>query len=130
MTFRDKIKEEELKTLSIDIFLENIGKFGSLDEALENLNERYLQFYSSNIKLLEKAIDSLFIQESFYTPERSGDTSWSKGEERKVKTIKYKGDLIHLIWEPDTGTWVAEVGFRSVISALKYGKVLQALADK
>ena len=127
MSFRDKIKNQEL---TIDTFLENIDKFKSLDDALENLSEKYLQFYSSNTRVLDKAITSLFLEDDFYNSERAGDTAWAKTEERKVKTIKYKGDLIHLIWAPDTGTWSAEVGFRSVIAALKYGKMLQQLGDK
>jgi len=129
MTFKDTIITEEVneaKNISIDTFLSKVDEYSSVDVALAELPAEYLEFYAKNEKKLLKALKKLGLAESneAYSPETPGYLGWSKDDEKKIKTIKYKGNLIHLIWDPEVGTWMPFIGFRSVTGALKYAKTL------
>ena len=131
MTFKDTIITEEVneaKNISIDTFLSKVDEYSSVDVALAELPAEYLEFYAKNEKKLLKALKKLGLAESmdedYTSPGSPGYLGWSKDDERKIKTIKYKGNLLHLIWDPEVGTWMPFIGFRSVTGALKYAKTL------
>ena len=126
MTFKDTViteEQNEAKKITIDSFLLKVNEFSSIDDALSSLPDEYLEFYAKNEKKLQKSLENLNLAEE-WTPETPGYVGFSKVEEKKVKTIKYKGGLLHLVWDPEIGTWMPFLGFRSVVQALKYAKKL------
>ena len=131
MTFKNTIITEEVneaQNISVDTFLSKVDEYSSVDVALAELPAEYLEFYAKNEKKLQKALKKLGLAESmnedYASPGSPGYLGWSKDDEKKIKTIKYKGNLLHLIWDPKIGTWMPFIGFRSVTGALKYAKTL------
>ena len=126
MTFRNTIMTDEIheaKNITLDTFLTKVSDYSTVDDALTDLPAEYLEFYADNEKSLQKTLKKLGLVEA-YTPEAPGYAGWAKDEKKRIKSIKYKGNLIHLIWDPEIGTWMPFIGFRSVTSALKYAKTL------
>jgi len=122
MGFKNIINEIELNEkakVTMDSFLSHIGKYNTLDAALEELPSEYLEFYSNNTKALSKAIHNMFEE---YSPEGPGDIGQAKTETKTIKKIKYKGELFTLVFDPEIGSWQAIPAFRSITQALKYGK--------
>lgn len=114
--------EQKLNDISMDSFLLDVTSYSSLDEAFENLSDAHLNFYTDNQDIIEKALYNMNfdIVESSEDP---GYTGWSPDtDEVKYKTIKYKGNIITLVWEPELRTWFPTVRFRSIVQALKHGK--------
>ncbi len=127
--FRDIIDVdiEINEKITIDSFVSDIEDLGSLDVVLDSLDDESLQFYSDNEKQIDKLLKRRNLSENWNSPEDSGYAGWSPSDKRKVKTIKYKGDIISLEWDPELATWQPSVRFRSVTKALKYGKILAGL---
>jgi hypothetical protein len=111
----------EKEKLSIEQFLKDVNAYNSLDLALSELPSEYLEFYLKHEKILNKSLAKTGLLESAENP---GYLGWSPSLEKKIKTVKYKGQILHLIYDPETSTWQAIPGFRSVVQALKYGKQL------
>lgn len=115
-------KSVEITDITLDEFLLTISEYESFDQALSELDESYLQFYIDNQNILDKSI----YNQSLFESEETNYSGWSAPEGQRFKTIKYKGEYITLEYEPELESWFPSVRFRSIVSAMKYGK---ALAD-
>ena len=117
-TFHEII-EKQNKNITINSFIEKIKKYQSLEQALIELPQEYLEFYVNNEKEISKAVKRLFESQ-----ETQGYLGYAPPQETKTKVIKYKGQLIHLKWDDDSKNWVPMVAFRNILSAVRYGKKL------
>ena len=130
----DKIKHIN-ENITIDSFLLKVNNYNNIDDALGDLPDEYLEFYAKNSKKLEISLQRLKLKSSDdfsdfsdfsefneTSSEDPGYTGWSRENDEKTKTIKYKGELIHLVWSPTTRTWTPFLGFRGITSALKHAK--------
>ena len=128
MNFTDIVENtiEEAQKITIDSFIETVASYGSLDDAVLELDDDMLQFYSNNLRVLDKLLKKRDLMESiqYGSPGEQGYHGWSRSGEDKTKTIKYRGHLISLAWDAELGTWQPTVRFRSVSESLKYGKKL------
>lgn len=134
--FKDTLLEQEQiiietknNNISLDSFLLDVSSYNTLDEALEELDDIYLEFYSNNQNQLDKALKKMNMLETEAGlgegAESPGELGWSPDADNiRYKTIKYKGELITLVWDPVLRTWFPTIRFRSVVAALKYGKSL------
>ncbi len=118
--FKDIIQEKK-DIITIDSFISAITQYKSLDQALTELPETYINYYVQNQKSIDKALKNLDLSESAESP---GYAGWSRTDDIVHKTIKYKGELLILTYDPSIGSWSAIPQFRSVVQALKYGKQL------
>jgi len=115
--FKEEIRNIQEK-ITIPSFIDAVRKWGSLDQALINLNSKYIEFYLKNETSLKKAIKALNEDSS----ESPGYVGQSRTEDDVVKIIKYKGQLLRLQFDADTRHWLAIPAFRSIVQALRYGK--------
>jgi hypothetical protein len=122
----EDIKKKDI--ITIDSFVSNVDKIGNLDDALDLLNDEHLQFYSDNERQINKVLRKRNLLEDWGSPEGPGYTGWARSPEKKIKTIKYKGEIISLEWDPELATWMPVIRFRSVTQALKFGKTLAEMA--
>lgn len=114
--FKDIIKDTIIQEeITLDSFLLAVDEYLTFDDALVDLDESYFQFYIDNEDILNK---SLKLSEADLT------IGMSPTEEVRYKTVKYKGNFITLVYDPDLHSWFPTIRFRSIIPALKYGKSL------
>ena len=129
----ESLKELEESKITVDSFVLSVENMGGLDQALEELDDDELQFYSDNQKQIDRLLQKrglmevIEVMEAIASPENRGYLGWARPLELKTKNIKYKGDIISLEFDPDLGTWQPTMRFRSVTKALKYGKMLAEL---
>lgn len=108
----ESVSEQEL---SLETFLEEVSCYTCLDEALYYSDNSYFQFYLENEDIISR---------NLVETEQPGYTGWSPSNKLAIKTIKYKGHILALEFDPELGTWQPTVRFRSVVNALKYGKTV------
>ncbi len=113
------INEEKI---TISSFLTKIAQYSTLDQALVELPEEYLEFYFNNEKLLQKSLKKLHLTEA--SREDPGYLGWAPPEEKIHKNIKYKGNIITLEWDSELKTWFPQVRFRGITESVKYAKKL------
>jgi len=121
MSFNSIISETRIST---DSFLIKVGEYSTFEDALVNLPDEYLEFYLKNEKKLKRPLSRIINMDENWSAEGPGDVAQSKDSTKKVKTIKYRGQLFHLVWDPEIGSWSVIPGFRSITQALRYGKEL------
>ena len=109
--------------LDYETFLHSISAYRSLDEALTELGDEYALFYLQNEKRILASLDNLNIPE-YITESEIGDVQWADKNEVIIKKIKYKGEIIILMFDPKMSAWVTIPAFRNVVNALKYGRSL------
>ncbi len=127
--FKDTLLQEEQSIIerkkhkiTLETFLLDVSNYSTLDDAFEELPEEYAEFYINNSTKLNKALKNMHMLESAESP---GETGWSPSvDTMKYKTIKYKGSLITLEWNPELRTWLPTIRMRSIVGALKYAKSL------
>ncbi len=127
--FVDIIVESELEErtkITPELFIMKASAYHNLDLALGELPEEYIQYYFDNERLVNKSLKKQGLLEA-EGAEDQGYIGWQAPVKKKVKKIKYKGDVIQLEYDPDNGTWIPNVSFRSVTAALRYGKFLADL---
>ncbi len=112
------------ENITIDSFVNHVVKIGSLEDALSQLDDENIQFYSDNERIINKTLKKHGINETWNSSEAPGYAGWSGAKDFKFKNIKYKGEIITLEWDPELSTWQPTIRMRSVIHALKYGKKL------
>ncbi len=124
--FKDIIEESieinEAK-ITVDSFVTSVENMGGLDQALEGLDDDEIQFYADNQRVIDRILTKRGLTEGLH-PESPGYLGWSRPSKLKTKNIKHKGNIISLQFDPELGTWQPTMRFRSVTSALKFGKVL------
>lgn len=132
--FSSIIKEvEEINDSKITIgsFLAKIKQYQNLDDALVNLPSSYIEFLANNDKQLMKAINNLFeAQKTDYDSRETGASRWSTPQEKTIKKIKYKGSIIVLEFDDESGLWDVWTGHRSIVQALKQGKAEVDISQK
>lgn len=116
-------QEKQNHILTIDEFVEAVLEYDTLDLALVNLDESYFQFYVDNQKIVDKTLRKVGLNESEPDDDKS-TLGWSRPDKIVYKTIKYKGEYITLVFDPELGSWFPTIRFRSIIKAMKYGKEL------
>ena len=122
MASQDKINER--RKITLDSFIDIIYTYGTLDQAILDLDDDMLQFYSDNFKVIDKLLIKHKLVEDYASPETPGYLGWARAKDDKIKNIKYKGNIISLQWDTELATWQPTVRFRSVTESLKYGKML------
>ena len=134
--FEDIIQQQETlfnESLDIEKFLSKVQGYSTLDEAFSDLSEEYLQFYFENSNVLEKSLINLNLLEAGLNgPESPSYVGWSPEAEKTeiiYKTVKYKGILLTLEYNPELKTWFPQVRFRSVTKALNHAKALAELGN-
>ncbi len=131
MDFSEIILEQEIeenKKITPEMFVLKASEYHSLDLALEELSDDYIQYYFDNQRLVDKALRSQGLIEAAGA-EDPGYLGWQPSKTKKTKKIKYKGEIIQLEYNPENGTWVPNVAFRSVTNALKFGKLLADMVE-
>jgi hypothetical protein len=112
------------KKITMDSFVLDVKALGGIENAILVLDDDHLQFYSDNERAIDKLLRKYHLDESYNNIDDIDYLGWSKTSELKFKTIKYKGYLITLEWDPELATWQPTVRMRSVTNALRYGKEL------
>ncbi len=118
--FEDKV---DISAISIDSFIDEVILYNTIDEALYDLDEAYMEFYMNNQDIIERTAsfkEFIGMNESAESP---GTSSWAPDFEKTVyKNIKYKGHILTLEYNHDLQTWFPSIRFRSVVKSLKYIK--------
>ena len=115
------------EAITIDSFIKLVASYGNLDNAILELDDKMLQYYSDNLRVIDKLLRKHNLVEStgsYGSAENPGYTGWTRSDDDKTKTIKYRGHIISLSWDAKLATWQPTVRFRSVSDSLKYGKML------
>jgi hypothetical protein len=112
---------QENEDITLDAFMMHVKEYGTLDKALANLDDNHIQYYIDNEKLIHKTMQTMHLKES--NSEDPGYTGYAPDfEEPVIKKIKYKGEVLMLIYRPDTGVWEPQIAFRSITTAMRYGR--------
>jgi len=134
--FKDIIQQEEQlfnESITLEIFLDSVSSYSTLDEAFVHLPDTFIQFYLENENLLNKSLISLQLLEAGARgPESPSYTGWSpdaQNDDIVYKTIKYKGILLTLEYNPELKSWFPQVRFRSITKALRHAKALAEIGD-
>jgi uncharacterized protein YihD (DUF1040 family) len=122
-----KLQSINESKVTLNQFLQAVNSYSSLDDALENLPDDYIEFYLNNMnnKQLNKNLKKLKLIEAdfeIYNTQTLG-TSPQSG---KYKKINYKGEYIILKYDDRYG-WIPAMSFRSISQATKY---IKKLADE
>ena len=132
MSFKKYIQETDIKSIiesiivneniTIKDFIKSVNSYSSLDDALENLSDDYIEFYLKNMnnKALNKELKKRKLIE-FYDLEQNDLNVGMSPKPETVKKIHYKGNYIVLSFDPVKG-WVPGVSFRSISKATKFIK--------
>jgi len=125
--FRDKIKQiqlDESQKLTVDGFINKAEKYKSLDDALEKLPDEYISFYLDNVNQIEKLMETYTgfdVDILAEGPEELGALGTRREPGEVIyKKIKYKGEIIVLVYQFDV--WTVYPAFRSITKAIKYGR--------
>ena len=111
--------------LEYETFIQDVSLYRSLDEALTELGEEYASFYLQNEKRILTSLNMLNIPKSITESAETGDVQWGGNKDEVIiKKIKYKGEIIILMFDPKMAAWVTIPAFRNVVNALKYGRSL------
>jgi len=121
MKFLDELANTLEEGITLSTFVQKVSQYSTLDLALAELPSEYIDFYSSNERLLNKQLKKLNLLES---AESMGYTGMSPTEETVRKKIKYKGEILILEWDADSSVWIPLVAKRSIVQALKLGRVM------
>ena len=115
--FKETLKHSKTE-ITIEGFIAEVSAYSSLEYALSELPEVFMEFYLDNESILDRSLTKRNLLEGAESP---GYVGWS-GTEDIIKVIKYKGHLINLHWKKEEHTWEVLPAFRNVVSALRYGK--------
>ena len=117
--FRDILeKEEELDDAK---FIRKVSNFSSLDLALVELEDEYIEYYARNEKRLDRSLKRLHLKEGTEDP---GYLGMSRPDETIRKKIKFKGEILILEWDNNNRVWIPLIAKRTIVGALKYAKTL------
>ena len=118
--FLDNMIEES--EISIEDIVLRIEHEGSITAALVDLSDDYIQFYFDNQKKIDKLLKKQGITEG---AEDLGYLGTAPDFEKAItKKIRYKGEIVLLIYHPDRGVWEPQISFRSVSDGMKYARKL------
>lgn len=101
-TFKDKLEEEELETMTLDTVFFHNGKMKISWEELESVDVYFVRMYDESKKLifLSPGIDNEDIDYSFGLY----DTGWTNSNNKAVNGEEYKLEVIGLLFESDATT--------------------------
>ena len=120
--FIQSLQEAKIEKITMDIFLDKVSKFSSLDQALVELDQAYLEFYMNNQKKADKSLKSLNIHEA--TAETPGYAGFAAPQATIYKKIKYRGEIMVLKYDDELRLWIPLPAFRSIVQAMSYSKNL------
>ncbi len=115
ITINEKIKMSD--------FIKSVNSHSSLDDALENLPDEYIEFYLKNMnsKKLKSELQKLKLTEDEDYEIKQQQTLKTSPDSDKYKKIHYKGEFIILRYDERWG-WVPQMAFRSITQASKFIK--------
>ncbi len=115
ITINEKIKMSD--------FIKAVNSHSSLDDALENLPDEYIEFYLKNMnsKKLKSELQKLKLTEDKDYEIKQQQTLKTSPDSDKYKKIHYKGEFIILRYDERWG-WVPQMAFRSITQASKFIK--------
>jgi len=106
------------ENVTLDNFIKNVQNYSTLDDALANMEDDYIEWYLLNMnnKKLKQNLKKLKLYEDDVT------LGYAPEPKKIKKNIKYKGQFITVEYDPELATWFPMIRFRSIVSALKYIK--------
>ena len=122
MLFKEVLSQEiSDRVLDDELFLQEVSKYSTLEEALSILDDEYVGYYSTNEKSLTLSLKKLDLIESVEQP---GYLGFARPDEKVIKKIKYKGEILLIEYDTDNQVWVPSVAKRSIVQAIRYAKFL------